>query len=231
MRSTCKCHYRSILFLLSSSTRSTSSVQRSSDMISPKVCARSTLLYLIFLLLTSLTNCQCNTDQNPYCAGNSQFEQLCCTYPNICYWSNRNGDPACCQAGSDCRGDGGPAPTVVVYTAVQQTTVQTTYLVQTVYTTTTPQYSTVTYYSNYAAPTTTYVAVPPPMYTSFSTVVTPAVVVITETAAVVGAVTTQGVFVTFAAVQNGALTVGLTDCWSLGVLVACAVSLSMTFLI
>ena len=25
----------------------------------------------------------CNTDQNPYCAGNSEFEALCCPYPSV----------------------------------------------------------------------------------------------------------------------------------------------------
>lgn len=194
---------------------------------------RATLICLVHLLLASLTLSQCNTNQNPYCAGNSQFEQLCCPSPNICYWSNRNGDPACCQAGSDCRGSGGPGPSVVAFTAVQQTTVQTTYYVQTVYSTTTPHYSTVTYWSSYSPPpaTTTYIAAPPPASTSFSTVITPAVVVITQSQPVVAPVTTNGVYVTFTQVANGASKLGAGEVrWCpLSVLTAFVLSLGMTF--
>ncbi|ETN41948.1 uncharacterized protein HMPREF1541_03887, partial [Cyphellophora europaea CBS 101466] len=45
---------------------------------------------------------QCNTDQNPYCRGNDQFEAICCPYPNVCYWADRQGTPGCCAAGSVC---------------------------------------------------------------------------------------------------------------------------------
>lgn len=158
-------------------------------------CARVVLFGAIQLFFAIVVNAQCNTDQNPYCAGNSQFEQICCTYPDICYWSNRDGTPACCQSGSDCRGDGGPAPSVVAFTAVQQTT----YYVETVYSTVQPQTSTVVYYYTSEQPTTTYV--PPPQYTSFSTIVTPAVVVVTDTAAVVAPIETDGVYVTVTQVQ------------------------------
>merc|ERR1712000_480717 len=71
------------------------------------------LLKLLLLLLTrspasagttTVVGNSCGTDQNPYCAGNSVLEQLCCPYPNVCYWQNRNGDPGCCPAGQWCDG-------------------------------------------------------------------------------------------------------------------------------
>lgn len=100
-----------------------------------------------------------------------------------------------------------------------QTPVQTTYLVQTVYTTTQPQYSTVTYYSssqwqNWQQTTTTYVTAP--VATSFSTVVTPAVVVVTATSAV-GA---TGVYVTVQAVGSQASRVIAEDWYLLKAFVA-----------
>jgi hypothetical protein len=64
-------------------------------------------LVLILPVLVSLVHAQCNTDQNPYCRGNAQLEALCCPYPNVCYWSNRNGDPACCAYGEVCIDTGG----------------------------------------------------------------------------------------------------------------------------
>lgn len=81
---------------------------------------------LLSLILT-LVEAQCNTDQNPYCAGNDQFEQLCCPYPNVCYWQNRNGDPGCCPAGQACIDGGGgdvtqpqPQPQPVYSTVTSQ---------------------------------------------------------------------------------------------------------------
>ena len=62
-------------------------------------------------LILPLVHAQCNTDQNPYCRGNDQLEQLCCPYPNVCYWQNRNGDPGCCAAGQVCIDQGGGAVT------------------------------------------------------------------------------------------------------------------------
>jgi hypothetical protein len=59
-------------------------------------------LVLSLPLFSLLVQAQCNTDQNPYCRGNAQLEALCCPYPNVCYWSNRNGDPACCAYGEVC---------------------------------------------------------------------------------------------------------------------------------
>jgi hypothetical protein len=45
---------------------------------------------------------RCNTNQNPYCAGNDDFESLCCPSPNVCYWADRQGTPACCPYGQVC---------------------------------------------------------------------------------------------------------------------------------
>ena len=94
---------------------------------------------LLSLILT-FVEAQCNTDQNPYCAGNDQFEQLCCPYPNVCYWQNRNGDPGCCPAGQACIDGGGsdqpqpqPQPQPVystVTTQPQQLSTITSYIQQ-----------------------------------------------------------------------------------------------------
>lgn len=60
-----------------------------------------------FALLLAPASAQCNTDQNPYCRGNNEFEQLCCPYPSVCYWADRQGTPACCAAGQVCLDGGG----------------------------------------------------------------------------------------------------------------------------
>lgn len=213
--------------------------------------ARAIFICLVHLLLAHLTSCQCNTNQNPYCQGNGQFEQICCTYPNVCYWSNRNGDPACCPAGTDCSSEGGPSGGFALSNSnVQQTTVQTTYLVQTVYTTTQPQYSTVTYYSSSSwqpwqtTTTTTYypsssqwqqwqttTTVPAPVYTSFSTVATPNVVVVTVTTPVVGSTAPNGVYVTAQAVGNRASNPDAKDRHWLRVLGVSMLVYGMTWLI
>lgn len=64
-------------------------------------------ILLTLLLTLSTTSAQCNTDQNPYCKGNSKLESLCCPYPNVCYWADRQGTPACCPAGQSCQGADG----------------------------------------------------------------------------------------------------------------------------
>ncbi|KIY01957.1 uncharacterized protein Z520_02095 [Fonsecaea multimorphosa CBS 102226] len=72
--------------------------------------ARSNVFAVIVILISVLelpfavAQNSCGTDQNPYCAGDSTFEQLCCPYPDVCYWQNRNGDPGCCPAGQVCDG-------------------------------------------------------------------------------------------------------------------------------
>lgn len=136
-----------------------------------------TLFLFSFFLLVASQNC--NTDQNPSCSGNSALESICCTWPNICYWSNRDGTPACCPQGQDCRLNGGPAPNEVTYTPVQVTQVQqSTYYVTQVYTTTQPQYSTVVVLPT---STTSNVPVQATQATTFSTVTTNAVIVLTAT--------------------------------------------------
>lgn len=84
-------------------------------------------------LLFAAALAQCNTDQNPYCRGNDDFEAICCTYPNVCYWADREGTPACCPAGSVCIDRDGfqvsPQPqytTVAPAPAPEPTTIYTT---------------------------------------------------------------------------------------------------------
>ena len=104
------------------------------------------LLTLLFLLST--TSAQCNTDQNPYCKGNSKLESLCCPYPNVCYWADRQGTPACCPAGRSCQGADG---IISVPSQPDQTTIyQTPTLAPTP--TTEQEYTTTTSYP--VAPTT-----------------------------------------------------------------------------
>lgn len=101
------------------------------------------LLSIASSLFTTTIHATCNTDQNPYCAGNSLFEQLCCNPGSICYWSN-SGAASCCQAGTDCSWDNGPkGNTLNAVTQVQQST----YYSEVVYTSTIPQ---VVYYTSTA---------------------------------------------------------------------------------
>ena len=96
----------------------------------------------ILLALIPLAVAQCLTDQNPYCAGNAEFEKLCCTYPDVCYWADRQGTPGCCPAGEFCRDQNGftvtPQP---IYTTIQPVPVQPT----TIYTTVNPPQTKTTY--------------------------------------------------------------------------------------
>ncbi|KIW99764.1 uncharacterized protein Z518_10692 [Rhinocladiella mackenziei CBS 650.93] len=75
---------------------------------------------LSLLVVTSVSQNSCGTDQNPYCAGNDVFEQLCCPYPNVCYWQNRDGAPGCCPAGQVCDGD---TPYYTPVSTLQPTTI------------------------------------------------------------------------------------------------------------
>lgn len=140
------------------------------------------LLSFIALLLARLTTAQCNTNQNPYCAGQPQFERLCCQYPAVCYWSNRNGDPACCAAGQDCRADGGPGTTVVLPVTYVQVTTATAYATSVL----TQPRQTVTY----TPPATTQ------QFSTVNTVATPAVVVVGATNTQASANAANGAFVT-----------------------------------
>ena len=118
------------------------------------LCSReSAFILLLISFLTSQARAQCNTNQNPYCAGNSKFEQLCCPYPAVCYWSDRYGGVGCCQPGSICTGQGNGVtitPTLIPGTAPPTTQTLTTETVATqtaatlVVTTQNGGYSTVT---------------------------------------------------------------------------------------
>jgi hypothetical protein len=60
-------------------------------------------LAVVLLTVVGVTGQQCDTGSNPYCRGNSEFvDNLCCNYPNVCYWADRQGTPACCPAGQWC---------------------------------------------------------------------------------------------------------------------------------
>ncbi|EXJ92086.1 hypothetical protein A1O3_00636 [Capronia epimyces CBS 606.96] len=74
------------------------------------------LLFGLGVLSTAQSNC--GTDQNPYCAGNSLLEQLCCPYPNVCYWQDRDGAPGCCPAGQACNGQTYVPPSTIHPTTV-----------------------------------------------------------------------------------------------------------------
>lgn len=91
------------------------------------------LFSLLPILFAPIIECQsdCGTNQNPYCAGNSQFEAICCPYPNVCYWEDRLGQPACCPAGQSCASAGGSGPPILspqptTITSMPPTTSQTT---------------------------------------------------------------------------------------------------------
>jgi hypothetical protein len=66
----------------------------------------------IFLLPTSVLSQACaETGQNPHC--DPSFANLiCCPYPNVCYWADRQKTPGCCAQGSVCGVGGGGAITV-----------------------------------------------------------------------------------------------------------------------
>ena len=95
--------------------------------MSSRQSLRSALTLILVSFLTSQVLAQCNTDQNPYCAGNSKFEQLCCSYPAVCYYSDRYGGVACCQPGQKCYGNGVTiTPTLIpVSTLATMQTIQT----------------------------------------------------------------------------------------------------------
>ena len=100
-------------------------------------CGSALTLILLSLLSSQLHAQSCNTNQNPYCAGNKQFELLCCPYPAVCYYANRYGAVACCQAGHICQGTGvkitAPQTMPITITQIAQSTniVQATQQVQT----------------------------------------------------------------------------------------------------
>ena len=107
---------------------------------------RSALILILVSFLTSQVLAQCNTNQNPHCAGNSKFEQLCCPYPAVCYYSNRYGGVGCCQPGQKCYGNGITiTPTLIpVSTLAPAQTMQSTQMIQTIQPTQNGGYSTIT---------------------------------------------------------------------------------------
>jgi hypothetical protein len=74
------------------------------------------LLVCSVLLLSSFSAAQqnCNTQANPYCAGDSRFANICCPQPSVCYFKDRLGTPACCAAGQICLNNGpnNPPPAI-----------------------------------------------------------------------------------------------------------------------
>lgn len=82
-----------------SSTRTPPAV----TMTSSFPCGLSMLLVLV-LLLSAFSSAQtnCNTQANPYCAGDLRFANIICPCPNVCYFSDRLGTPSCCGAGQIC---------------------------------------------------------------------------------------------------------------------------------
>ncbi|KAL9106535.1 MAG: hypothetical protein Q9227_008450 [Pyrenula ochraceoflavens] len=94
-------------------------------MVSRKGVHRWFVAYFIFSATSPALSQQCNTADNPTCGHEKAFDALCCPYPNICYWANRQKQAACCPAGQTCLtgGEGGePASTI---TPVVRTTLST----------------------------------------------------------------------------------------------------------
>ena len=81
---------------------------------------------LFFLLaLSSPAFSQCNTSDNPTCGKDKRFDALCCPYPNICYWADRQQNAACCPAGQTCLTGGQGGEPVSTITPVIKTTLST----------------------------------------------------------------------------------------------------------
>lgn len=99
------------------------------------------LTVVAFFSSLSWAQSPCGTDQNPYCAGNALFEQLCCTYPNVCYWANRDGQPACCPYGQVCDGTAPYSTRTTIITPITITSIHPTTK------TTAPPPSTITSYN------------------------------------------------------------------------------------
>lgn len=77
---------------------------------------RCSLLVFVVLLLSTFSAAQenCNTQANPYCAGDARFANICCPSPSACYFRDRLGTPACCSAGQICinNGQSNPPPAI-----------------------------------------------------------------------------------------------------------------------
>ncbi|KAK5060215.1 hypothetical protein LTR84_010100 [Exophiala bonariae] len=119
------------------------------------------LTILVFLSCLSSAQSPCGTDQNPYCAGDALFEQLCCSYPNVCYWANRDGQPACCPYGQVCDGLAPYSTRTTFITPITITSTRPTTI------TTAPPRSTITSYVSGGGVVVVTVTNPPPTVTSF----------------------------------------------------------------
>ncbi len=95
----------------SNRTATASSVSLPSSLccIAPHLMASSfgrriAFLTLLIYLLPGFSAAQnnCNTQANPYCAGDSRFANVCCPFPSVCYYKDRLGTPSCCGAGQTC---------------------------------------------------------------------------------------------------------------------------------
>lgn len=88
------------------------------------------LISIILCFSTSVLSQGCEaTSRNPYC--DPSFANLiCCPSPNVCYWADRQGTPACCADGQVCGVGGGvyitPQPTIIYATGGTQPTSTTT---------------------------------------------------------------------------------------------------------
>jgi hypothetical protein len=60
------------------------------------------LLSCCLLFIPSIAQDNCNTQGNPYCAGDGRFAGICCPSPSVCYFKDRLMTPACCEAGQVC---------------------------------------------------------------------------------------------------------------------------------
>jgi hypothetical protein len=65
---------------------------------------RLSLLISFIFLFPSFSTAQdnCNTQANPFCAGDARFANICCPSPSVCYFRDRLGTPSCCGAGQIC---------------------------------------------------------------------------------------------------------------------------------
>lgn len=84
-----------------------------------------TLFALFALFPSPLLFQSCNTQNNPTCGKDKRFDALCCPYPNICYWANRQQQAACCPAGQTCLTGGSAGEPVSTITPVVKTTLST----------------------------------------------------------------------------------------------------------
>lgn len=85
--------------------------------------SRFALMIFFIALISVLSSAQnnCNTQANPYCAGDVRFANLCCPSPSVCYFQDRSGTPGCCAAGQICtpaRNNPQPLPTIAPNGAV-----------------------------------------------------------------------------------------------------------------